>query len=461
MTIANEILYGSAARVANKLRTIQHVNFIDEYGYTPLIEAAIINDVEKAHLIIEQKADVNFPSLTGHTALHWAVENHNLPLCQLLLNHKANPNAFTMGGQPVLVEALIRKHTDTRELLIQHGANLTFALDFLNVKLIGHLFELLSSADIVNAEGKLVEVEFEGYFLESTLRIVHNSLKDYRRNYAARDQRGVFNKLREILKALTRTIELTHYQQYLTNLAQHKDRIFHLLGTDPLIIPISQDGHAITVVKCGNLLAICDRAKYQDKADDIPIYYMNKPRKLTKEWMHELIYEVQPIDIFHKIFPMELGLQPIARLPITPQLAGNCSWANVEASIPVLYFMLSVNGVENNAFDTIKTSMELFHGWRNWEQDRALQYCIKDFREASPARKASKAGVLGAVLFQSCTDNSTEKALERSIKILPILKTKGYEYVLESYLEIYLRRNRTEAGKNLENIINMYDRLSS
>lgn len=459
MTLAKEIIYGSLERVESALRKEEHVNFIDEYGYTPLIEAAIVNDIEKARLIIQHKADLNWTDLTGGTALHWAVDNYNLKLCQLLLENGANPNAYTLAGQPALVKPILRNQADLKKLLIQHGANLTFALDFIYTKLIGHLFELISSADVVDSDGNFTQVEFEGFFLEFTVELVNHSFRDYRNNYAARSMRPTFRKLNQVIKALSRSAQLIKYQQYLTDISQHQEEINELLSTDPLIIPISQEGHAITVVKAGNLLAVCDRAKYQDKPEDIVIYYMNKPWKLTPEWMQDFIYKKQPLDIFHKVFPYELGLQPIASLPISPQQSGNCTWANVEACLPVLFYMLSVNDPRNkNDADPKQMAMDLFYEWREWEKTRSLNFFMNEFHQASPARKASKAAVLGSVLFQCCLGQD-KVSQERAMKIIPLLKTKGYEYVLQSYIEIYYNRKRTPVGEELLKLLDYYERI--
>ena len=87
----------------------EDVNQIDEYGFTPLIEAAIVDNIEISQLLLDQGADPNQQDVTGGTALQWAAENNNLRLCKLLLEHKANPNAYNFAGQPVLVMPTLRQ----------------------------------------------------------------------------------------------------------------------------------------------------------------------------------------------------------------------------------------------------------------------------------------------------------------------------------------------------------------
>src|SRR3989338_4000822 len=185
-TIADAIIKGTLADVIREARANEHLNFIDEYGYTPLIETCIMDDTDKAKAILECKPDINFPDLIGHTALHWAVDNHNLELCALLLKHGANANAYSFAGMPVLVKPLLRDQKELKNILIQHGAKLLFANDFINAKMVGHRFDLRGYVDILNAKAEFVEVSLEGFILEFTLDALQKSIIDFRYNFAAR-----------------------------------------------------------------------------------------------------------------------------------------------------------------------------------------------------------------------------------------------------------------------------------
>ena len=107
MSIAKQIIFGSTEDVASALQLDVNLEEIDEYGYTPIVQTAIVNSVNKARLLIEAGADVSFTDLTGRTALHWAADNNNEELAELLLEHGADANAYTRAGQPVLVMPLL------------------------------------------------------------------------------------------------------------------------------------------------------------------------------------------------------------------------------------------------------------------------------------------------------------------------------------------------------------------
>src|SRR3990167_10356133 len=245
-----------------------------------------MDDIEKAKAVLECKLDINFPDLIGHTALHWAVDNNNLELCELLLKKGADANSYSIAGMPVLVKPLLREQKELKELLVKHGAKLIFANDFINAKMLGHRFELKGYIDILNAKEEFVEIALEGFILEFTLETLHKSIVDYRYNFAARQWEREFVKLRTIMGALSRASTLIRLQHYNVDHKKHRDKITPMVEDDPLIVPVAQEGHAMTLIRAGNLLAICDRATYEhqektkhETENKVKIYYMNKPWK--------------------------------------------------------------------------------------------------------------------------------------------------------------------------------------
>src|SRR3990167_6352957 len=456
--IADVIIYGNLSEVKTQARACEHFNFIDQYGYTPLIETCIVDDIDKAKIILDCKPDVNWPDLVGHTALHWAVDNHNLPLCELLLKHGANPNAYSTTGMPILVKPLLRNQKELKNLLIQHGAKLTFANDFINTKMLGHRFELVGYVDIMNAKNEFVEIGLEGFILEFTLEALKKSLEDYKLNFSARRWQKQFHVVRLILGALQRASTLVRFQHYNIDFKKHMEKITPLMEADPLIIPIAQEGHAMTVIRSGNLLAICDRATYEDQRDNedrVKIFYMNKPWKLTPDLIAELIYVRQNMNLFRKMLSVNLKLQEIATIPLSAQIAGNCSWANIEACIPTLFYMTCMNDPGKTGERLMKDkqlSMEFYHDWEKWDQDRSIDYFIQNFGSSDLKRKATIAEILCAVLFQACSAEN-KNDIERIKKIVPIIKTPGLEYITDSYIATYIRHDKTQLGENFKKVL--------
>src|SRR3989339_207408 len=363
-TLAQQIIYGTKDHVAQALHRISDVNIIDEYGFTPLIETAIVNDIEKAKLILEHNADPNFKDLTGGTALHWAVENSHLELCRLLLKRGANPNAYTHASEAPMVKALLRNNGALKDLLVEHGGNVTFAQDFIFTKLLGHRYSLKGYVDIVNPDNEFTEVNFEGFFLEFSVNLILNSLQEFEYNYAAKDIKPFFEKLEIIIQALWTASELVKYQQYQIKLEKFQSRINQLLDFPLLILPIAFEGHAITLIRFKNYFIKCDRRKEELSINGITIDEMKKPSQFTKELMKFLLYEKKPAQFIEKDLPKLLELKHVARLMIEPQSAGNCSWTNVEACLPACLLLLSHSKIPEGIIDYGSEEINIFRKLR-------------------------------------------------------------------------------------------------
>ncbi|HEX4045702.1 MAG TPA: ankyrin repeat domain-containing protein [Gammaproteobacteria bacterium] len=453
LTLSDAILQEEISGVQQLLHyRCEEINQLDPYGFTPLIEAAIVDNIEISRLLLTQGADPNQQDVTGGTALQWAAENHNQVLCQLLLDHQANPNAYNFAGQPVLVMPTLRRQAAIRQCLIKGGADPLFAQDYINVKLLGHLFELVGTANIVSPNNQFVEVDFEGFFLEVTTGLITNSLVEFQNHYAARQLRRYAGMVHYIVEALQRASELIKYQQYRTDLKKQQKQINALIEQEPLVIPVGYEGHAITFIKLGNILVKCDRREDSRLYDNVMLYYVKNMKALTTNFIKSLIFEKQPSEFINNELPDILGLEPLTELKVASQISGNCSWANVEAVIPALFFLLLIPVSKDDQSHAYHKTLALsfFQRWREWNKERALQFCIQSYQEGDSLRKACKAEILAAVLFQSCRFD-TQDNIARSEAILSVLLGSPYEYVLKNYVRVYYyEHNRPEGRRFFE-----------
>tara|TARA_R110000868_G_scaffold397233_3_gene669790 strand:+ start:2925 stop:4313 length:1389 start_codon:yes stop_codon:yes gene_type:complete len=457
LSLANAILSEDVEGIQNALRYGEDVNEIDVYGFTPLIEAAIADNAQISQLLLSLGANPNGQGVTGSTALHWAAENANAELCQLLLEHGADPNAYTLSGQPLLVMPVLRSQTSIRQILIQGGANLAFAQEYINTKLLGHMYELAGMASIVDTNNEYVEVDFEGFLLEVTIGIIGDSLYQFQNHFAARQLRRYAGVAQYIVGVLKRASQLIKYQQYRVDTKKSRAEIDALLTQEPVVIPVGYEGHAITFIRHGDMWVKCDRREDSRLYDNIVFYRIQNRQNLTPDLLRSLVFRKQTSDFINKDLDRILGLKPITEIKVDAQISGNCSWANVEATIPAIFFMVMMDLNKNDkALGHYKSlSLNFFHRWREWNKDRALHNCIKSFNEGDVIRKASKAEILVAILFQRCDPNRLEDK-SRIDTILSVLIGSPYEYVLRNYLKIYLYQGMTDEGKRFNELLQEY-----
>jgi len=445
MSIAQDIISCRMPDFDYYLREGDSLDDIDEYGFTPLIECAITRQPKIAEQLLIRRVDVNKVDVAGRTALHWAVDNNDLDMTRLLLTHGANPNASTNAGLAILVYPILRGQDSIKHLLYQYGAKLDFALDFILGKLLGHRYELQGDVDIVNADGEFVELDYEGFILEFTEAVVNDSLRRFTSSYSTRSLREHFPDLHNIMDAFSMAATLLQLQSQVHLNEQHLAQLSRILQAPLLILPAASRGHAMCFVRYHQWWAKIDRGENSLKEGSVNIYRITRPDAINVPFLREFLYKKQSRRYFHQIINQQLGLLPVAQMPVSPQISGNCSWANVQAVIPVAYALQNLSQTET--FNSTE-AMSLYNTWVEWDQDRALDECLQRFYLANRLRKASIAAMLGAVLFQACDANNAHH-LARAEKILTVLTLPDYYYILESYLDTYCIKRLTRRGNNL------------
>ena len=453
-SISKEILFGTFDSVLKCVRGGSDVNEKDVYGLTPLIEATLKKDVRIAELLLEHGAKINQEDISGQTALQWAVNRYHVPLCELFLKHKADPNHYSADGQPLLVNPILREQKDIIQLLVSFGAELTFAFDFINAKLIGHRYELMGRARILNPDNAFIDLSYEGFFLEFTVGIIYRTLQNFI-NSSANNQ---FNAYAAVLSKVARTLKVASQiipYKYTTEVSKDQDAVIRRALTDDLVvIPVSYEGHAITFIKYGKLFAKCDRG-VQHIVDTVVISEVGNPIALNADFLKDLMYNNKSDEYINKDIKTILGLKPLTTLPARYQLSGNCSWANVEASVPAMMFMLMFRGNLESRGEIAalkKSIMQYYDTWVNWDKDRILSECIESFYNANKEKKAAKASILAAILFQRCRA-SHKNEIERAKKILSILTLPEYNYILKTYIKVYYTRMAGKLGEDFLGVL--------
>jgi hypothetical protein len=453
--LADEILLGSTKGVMAFLDDDPNlVNEPDQYGYTPLIESIIAGKPEITRFLIERGANVDGEDMLGQTPLYWAIGNADRELCALLLQKGADPNHHTAEGEPLLVKLILRQQDDLLELFDKYKADRVFALDYIQAKLMGHRYELMGQVDIVNTQKKFVEIDFEGFLLEFTIDLIRQSLLKFINAVAGEKYPNYAHVLGRATTALRISSELIGLQ-YTRNPEKYATEIRNKTENSVFVVPVAYQGHAITFVRYRNFFAKCDRG-VSPRADTVIIYEMTKAYRFDQGLIKTLLYKTGKDKKFINTELKEiLGLKPVVSLPTHYQIAGNCSWANVEACVPTMMFMLLAQGdiTDRKRVPEIKRwVMNFYSAWLEWDKDTALEECIDAFSTADRVRKAAFLDILGAIFVQRCRPDKPRE-LTRAKKILPLLLTPDYHYILDAYLRTYNHRYAGPPGKRFMRLL--------
>jgi hypothetical protein len=455
-SISREILFGTEQSARKLIESGANVNERDAWGFTPLIQATIMNKIAMAEFLLKHNAKIDQTDITGQTALQWAVNRRNRDLVQLFLEYKANPNHYSRDGQPVLVNPILRGEQDLIQLLLKAGADVTFPHDYINAKLIGHRYELQGKADIINAQGKFIELDFEGFYLEFSVGIILRTLMTFFNSKVGKAYPAYNTIIQKIIRTLKMASELVQYKYTKEGPKLYDAAIREGLKEDLVLVPVSYAGHAITFVKYKNFFAKCDRG-VKEIVDTVVANHVGNPYALNADFLKDLMFNNKSDEYINTEIKKILRLSPFTTLPARYQLSGNCSWANVEASVPAMMLLLMFRGdvTARGEIAALKNSiMAYYDTWVEWDKDRVLDECIENFHEANRPRQASIATILGAILLQRCRPTEP-KEVARARKIINILIIPEFNFILRNYINIYCTQAAGALGQDFTKLLKM------
>ena len=110
--------------VARLIKAGADVNAMNDYGSTPLGEAAVTGDAAVIKRLLDAGANAGAPGKDGETPLMVVARGGNVEAARLLLDHGADVNAQeAWRGQTALIWAAAQKQPEMVRLLLKRGAN--------------------------------------------------------------------------------------------------------------------------------------------------------------------------------------------------------------------------------------------------------------------------------------------------------------------------------------------------
>lgn len=453
MSLADTIIYDTDDNAVAEIKAGADVNEQDRYGFRPLIQAVICRKPKTLLALIAAGAALEQGDFIKRTALQWAVDRNEIEYCKVLLAAGANPNHYSADGQPILVNPILRQQLDIIDLFMQYHVNYQFAQDYISAKLLGHRFELTGEADIVSTDGTFIPLSFEGFNLEFTSGLIRRSLHNFVNSIPGQKFSEYSGRLQDVMQALKNASQLTEF-------ARHKDKtpfepiIDKLLESNLLLLPSAYQGHAITFVKYGNLWAKCDRGVGLI-ANTVVMSKIGNIYLANDDLYRKILYGHKTEEFVKEEIAKDLELKTLLTLPTRHQLSGNCSWANVETSIPAMLYALTYNpNVHKTTRELTNLQKEIYQfykAWVDWDQDSALEEAIEDFAASDHTRRLSKAIILGGILVQRC-DPRFSNHVARAKKILSILTQPDFSFILDNYCKIFCNKRAGKAGERVQKL---------
>lgn len=411
---------------------MHRLNELDKYGYPPIARATINNQYAVAQALLN-KGGINLDQVDvmGRTALFWAVESNLTKLIELFLKQGANPNHADGSKLPLLAYPILRREDALKKLLIQRGAKLQPAQDVINCKLLGHRFELPGFGFVYNAAGDYVDISFEGFIPEFSLQVMSQSLSLYTYHADGQVFKHLFPQIYQIADALNRGFRLRQFKHHIHKHIDNLSRVRGLLDQDLIILPITYEGHAISMVFLNDLFAKCDRGEQSQIEEPIGIHLIRKTSNVNKAYFYHLLYERLNKFLHFEIYK-HLQLGHITALPTHSQIVGNCSWANTEASILASLFMLLFQqSPREDAIESLVSQSVLFYkNWQEWDKDIALDVCCQTYLAADEYRQKAIATVLMPILALRLSADS-QADIARGKQIIQVLKGTVGETLLQ------------------------------
>ncbi|CAF4201598.1 unnamed protein product, partial [Rotaria socialis] len=102
-SLPEEAECGSLDGIRCWIREGADIDAADAYGYTPLINAAMLGRADIVKVLIDAGADIQKPGQFGYTALHAAAQNGHLEVVQTLVKYGASVNCKNEDGDIPLI----------------------------------------------------------------------------------------------------------------------------------------------------------------------------------------------------------------------------------------------------------------------------------------------------------------------------------------------------------------------
>jgi len=123
-SLPEEAECGSLEAIKVWIREGADVNQPDAYGYTALMNAAMLGRLDVVKELIQNGADINKTGQFGYTPLHAAAQGGHLEVVQALVKYGASVNSKNDDGDIPLILAVRGTHAEIIDYLLKAGSDI-------------------------------------------------------------------------------------------------------------------------------------------------------------------------------------------------------------------------------------------------------------------------------------------------------------------------------------------------
>ncbi|CAF0763552.1 unnamed protein product [Brachionus calyciflorus] len=122
-TLSEEAECGDEVSVCTWINDGVNPDDTDAYGYTPLLNAAVVGRLNAVNELIKNRADVNKPGPYGFTPLHAAAQNGHSEIASILIKNGAKIDAQNDDLDTPMHLAIKSQQIELVLLLLKNGSN--------------------------------------------------------------------------------------------------------------------------------------------------------------------------------------------------------------------------------------------------------------------------------------------------------------------------------------------------
>lgn len=339
-------------------------------GWFPIIVAIKKNNLQMVRLLKELGADLNVETNKGWIPITRAIRENNIDMVKLLIKLGADINRSNKLGNIPLTFAIEGCLPEIQKLLVDQGADIEYAKEFINRKLIAHLWGIKGRSKLKNKSGKEINFKLAGFSTTAIIKKLSENVQFFfNSNRSAKFPLSEQAKqiIQECIDKASQCINKASPLSTESNSAI----VAKIKQNKPHVILGGSSKHAISIVLCKDKLVVCNRGRGR-RANAAEIYSL-PAAEVTEEMIKKFKVSYRDPKAFNQMISA-LNLRYLGGFNQKNQKMGNCTWASAKAAFGVLCRFYSDDEI----------GKKIYKNFTSFSREKELIYYL--FSSPSPDR---------------------------------------------------------------------------